>query len=196
MDKTKTTSTDTSKIEPIKSVKTDKPSQSTTNKDKEIATAIIVANKDGNVELSMTDVEKICSRIAAGMLVRKACQQEGISEGSFWGMVTRHEEARQLHIHARVSQAWMALEKIAQVEDDLDNRRTDPPTAKVLLDSLRWRLGKMIPLQFGEQKADTPPQVPITITAILAFDPSGQAGSAVTITPISNENKQIDKNVR
>ena len=191
MGKSKTTTADPSKVRPIKSAKAAKPRNTSTEEDNRLLESIIAEDKTTVCELSMNDVENICLKIATGMLVKTACKQEGISEKAFWNTVTRREEARAVHIHARVSQAWLALEKIAQVEDDLDARRTDPQTAKVLLDSLRWRLGKMLPLQFGEQKTDGPVNIPVTITAILAFDPSGRPGSEITITPITNENKQL-----
>ena len=116
-----------------------------------------------------------------------------------------HDEFRDQHLRARERSAWLALDKMIQIEITLEARRISGNDARVILENLRWRLSRMLRTIFGDfQPNQTTPQIgPITITAVMGFQPSETGQIVVNPTPINvqvtdkpNENNQLPEPVR
>ena len=150
--------------------------------------------------------EKICEIIASGESLVKACEADDMPAiSTVWSWIrSNNDNLQERHRYAREQSAWSCLEKLIQVENSLEKRLIDSQAARVMLDSIRWRMSKVLPLIFGDTQPNQTPQLgPITITAVMGFQPSETGQIVVNPTPINvqvtdkpNENNQLPEPVR
>ncbi len=55
------------------------------------------------------------------------------------------------YARARALQAHREFDELKEVEGELKAGKIDPHTARVLIDSIKWRLAKMLPRVYGER---------------------------------------------
>lgn len=100
--------------------------------------------------------EDICSQIADNKSLRTICAQDGMPDPSTiirWlaRKGKEYEEFRTQYAHSRELQADTIYEDIISIEADLRAGVIDAPTARVLIDSHKWRAGKMRPKVYGDK---------------------------------------------
>jgi hypothetical protein len=96
---------------------------------------------------------EICAQIADNKSIRTICKQKNmpaIRTIFYW--LDKHEDFLQQYARAKELQADAIYEDIIEIEGDLRAEIIDPSTARVLIDSHKWRAGKMKPQKYGDKQ--------------------------------------------
>ena len=101
--------------------------------------------------------KKICSEIADNKSLRTICSAKAMPAPKTIIAWLAHpselyDEFRKQYAHSREMQADVIYEDIISIEADLRAGVIDPHTARVLIDSHKWRAGKMRPKVYGDLK--------------------------------------------
>ncbi len=99
---------------------------------------------------------KICELLADGhslLAISKMPWMPRISTLQGWAWhADRSSEAFVVnYARARALQAHSEFDELKEVEGELKAGKIDPHTARVLIDSIKWRLAKMLPRVYGER---------------------------------------------
>jgi hypothetical protein len=98
--------------------------------------------------------EEICSRIADNESLRSICKSPKMPNAkTVYRWIKSHPEFARQYILAHDDQADATYEDIIAIETDLRAGIIDAPTARVLIDSHKWRAGKMRPKKYGDASA-------------------------------------------
>ena len=95
---------------------------------------------------------QICNRVAAGEPLTKVCEDKGLP--SYLTVCKWFREVPDFereYARARADSAEAGYFEIMEVEKDLAAGKTDPNTARVLIDSIKWRIGRMKPKVYGDR---------------------------------------------
>ena len=104
--------------------------------------------------------ERICQHLADGMSLLSIAGLEGFpTEGCMRNWARKPEYSDQEFItsyaRARIDGCDSQFEELREIEDRLAGKEgttpIDPNAARALLDSIKWRLAKMIPDLYGER---------------------------------------------
>lgn len=93
----------------------------------------------------------ICDRISEGLTVEMACEAEGVVKRSFYRWLPVHEQLSHLYRHARACRADSQFDEIETIELSVLAGEVQPTVARVVLESMRWRLSKMVPGKYGDR---------------------------------------------
>ena len=95
----------------------------------------------------------ICHYIAQGKSLVTICKRKGAPS---YSMITRwladNTEFRVMYARARESAGDAAYEKIVEIERRLEAKEIDAHTARVLIDSIKWRASKLKPRVYGDHQ--------------------------------------------
>lgn len=96
------------------------------------------------------DVDKILELISSGMSTMKACKECGTKKDRLFD---RLEEFGRWddYTHAQEKRGDAYADKIDEIEDELRQGLIDAQTARVLIDSQKWKACKFFPRMFGER---------------------------------------------
>ncbi len=100
--------------------------------------------------------EKICAGLAAGQSILAIARIEGMPPESTirrWGRNPKwsSEEFVAEFARAREDNAHHHFDRMQEIEARLEQEDIDPHAARVLLDSMKWRLAKQLPRSFGDR---------------------------------------------
>ena len=96
---------------------------------------------------------KICALIADNRSLRTICKKPELpSMGTVLTWLRDKPDFLTQYARARSEQAEAIYEDIGDIEADLRAGVIDPNTARVLIDSHKWRAGKMRPKKYGERQ--------------------------------------------
>ena len=99
---------------------------------------------------------KICERLADGHSLLAISKMPGMPkistmQGWAWTPDWSDESFVGNYAHARALQAHREFDEMKETEGELKAGKIDPHTARVLIDSIRWRLSKMLPRVYGDR---------------------------------------------
>lgn len=109
--------------------------------------------------------DRICERLAAGESLRKASAAEGVAPTTVLNWTEENKEFDEQYTRTRTRAYGMLAEQILEISDRSDgdtwtdddgNVRTDAERvarAKLMVDSRKWILSKMLPKVYGDKLA-------------------------------------------
>ncbi len=102
--------------------------------------------------------EKICTALAAGQSILAIARIEEMPPESTirrWGRNPKcsSEEFVAEFARAREDNADHHFDRMQEIEARLEQQDIDPHAARVLLDSIKWRLAKQLPRSYGDRTA-------------------------------------------
>ncbi len=102
--------------------------------------------------------EKICAALAAGQSILAIARLEGMPPESTirrWGRNPKWScgEFVAEYARAREDNAHHHFDRLQEIEARLEQEDIDPHAARVLLDSMKWRLAKQVPRSYGDRTA-------------------------------------------
>lgn len=89
--------------------------------------------------------------VAEGMSIVKACKDRGISTRSFYDLIETNEELKQTYTRAREDRGDTCLDKIEDYQKKLEKGEIDAATARVLIDTEKWKAGKFNQRMYGDK---------------------------------------------
>ncbi len=101
--------------------------------------------------------EKICDLLSQGNSVLAISKTKGMpSEATIrnWGREPKYSDVDFVANYARARDAGAhhEFDRIREIEDQIVSKEIDPHAARVLIDSIKWRLSKMLPRQYGDRQ--------------------------------------------
>jgi hypothetical protein len=112
------------------------------------------------VSYSPEIAERICLRLAAGESLRKICQgSEFPGRDTVLGWVFKNPEFAEMYKTARAIQVQGYADEVLDIADDSSGDVNEDGTvnhanvqrARLMVDSRKWVLAKMLPKQFGDK---------------------------------------------
>lgn len=98
------------------------------------------------------DIQLVLDDIADGsMPVFKACEKHGITKSHFWKAIQKFPEVEDHYIRAREYRAHWRYEDLDNTIEDLANGVIDPNTARVIIDTRKWQMGKEKAKVYGDK---------------------------------------------
>ncbi len=102
--------------------------------------------------------EKICTALAAGQSILAIARIEGMPPESTirrWGRNPKwsSDEFVAEYARAREDNADHHFDRMQEIEKRLEKEEFCPNSARVLLDSIKWRLSKQLPRSYGDRTA-------------------------------------------
>lgn len=96
---------------------------------------------------------EICILIEDNKSIRYICDIEGMpASPTLFRWLREHEAFSKQYARAKEIQADMIYNDIIVIEQELRDNTIDSNTARVLIDSHKWRAGKMRPKVYGDQQ--------------------------------------------
>lgn len=100
--------------------------------------------------------EKICDLLSDGRSVLAISKMDGMPpESTIRGWARKAETSSQAFVasyaRAREMGADHEFDRIEEIEKDLIAKEIDPHVARVLIDSIKWRLSKKLPRVYGDR---------------------------------------------
>ena len=97
---------------------------------------------------------EICERISNGENIKNILdsdREKYPTFKTFCNWKRDNEELLHLYTRSREDKSEMVDAKIDQTMDDLANGSIDAPTARVIIDTLKWKAGKYYPKMYGDK---------------------------------------------
>lgn len=103
-------------------------------------------------DYSQECADLICDRVADGQSVRRICSDDDMpNRSTVLRWLDQFPEFAAKHARARVLQADVLDEDMADIEDRTLNNEIDPAAARVVLGSKQWRAARMAPKKYGDR---------------------------------------------
>lgn len=99
--------------------------------------------------------EELLQDISNGKSVYRACEERHLSPYSFREYVASDENIKAKYTQAREERGDRCLDKIEQYEEMLLQGSLDSATARVLIDTEKWKACKFYPKMFGDKQEIT-----------------------------------------
>lgn len=84
----------------------------------------------------------ICRGISGGLSVKKAAENNGSKEATFFDWLIKSDKLSEEYVKARVYRADARYESIDGVIDDMRNKDIDSSMARVQIDTIKWQCGR------------------------------------------------------
>ncbi len=97
------------------------------------------------------NVHKVIADFEKGMSITKACQIQKVSTASFYKIVDNNEELKNELAHARENRGDLCLDVIETIQQKLADGKIDANTARVLIDTEKWKATKFYPRLYGDK---------------------------------------------
>lgn len=94
--------------------------------------------------------DEILKLVSDGTSLKRACEQVGISRDTFNEHVKKNKDLSDRYACAREERGSSYADKIDDIEQKLLSGEVDSSTARVLIDSLKWKASKFNPQKFGD----------------------------------------------
>jgi len=101
-----------------------------------------------------TIARKICDRLSAGESLTAICKDPKMPSTSMvfrWLRDERYSKFRDWYTRARDDQAELGFEEIAEICKLVRSGDLDPNAARVEIDAIKWRLGKLRPSKYSDK---------------------------------------------
>ncbi len=96
--------------------------------------------------------DTICDEIADGKSLRSVCARKAMPDKkTVLRWLRQNEDFRAQYARAREAAADAAYEDIVEIESKLMAKEMHPNTARVLIDSIKWRASKLKPKVYGDR---------------------------------------------
>lgn len=99
------------------------------------------------------DVEKVLEDVANCMSVVKACKNQGCSSQSFYDKLETVEGLKERYVRAKEDRGDCCTDKIEEYQQQLKDGLIDAATARVLIDTEKWKAGKFNQRMYGDKQA-------------------------------------------
>lgn len=94
--------------------------------------------------------DDILDYIRNGGSLTQACKDNKIGKDAFYIYLRENPERQNQYTHAREGCGDFYFDEIGEIEKKLLNREIDASTARVLIDSLKWKACKLFPRAYGD----------------------------------------------
>lgn len=91
--------------------------------------------------------------VGNGMSIVKACKDRGISTRSFYDLIETREDLKQTYTRAREDRGDTCTDKIEEYQKKLEQGEIDAQTARVLIDTEKWKAGKFNQRMYGDKQS-------------------------------------------
>jgi len=105
------------------------------------------------IEFDFKLCEEICEQVASGMAITKVLnsKKEYPSWATFRKWKNENKELLTLYTRARQDKAEPLDEKIDELLNKLETGKIKSDVARVMIDTLKWKLSKYYPKMFGDK---------------------------------------------
>ena len=117
-------------------------------------------------------VEAVFGLVAEGKSVTAACAEVGLARSVFYREILADTQTWDAYARAREACAEVHFDEIADLEAEAKTGIVDPQTFRVLLDSKKWRLGKMNIRFSDKQIVEQKTTLDATVQGSVSLDPS------------------------
>ena len=117
-------------------------------------------------------IEAVFGLIAEGESVTAACASVGVARSVFYREILADRNVWDAYTRAREACAEVHFDEIADLEAEAKSGGVDPQTFRVLLDSKKWRLGKMNIRFSDKQVIEQKTTLDATVQGSVSLDPS------------------------
>lgn len=91
-------------------------------------------------------------KISDGWSVYKACQHIQVSNATFYKFIEENPEANKEFCTAKEIRGDRCIDKIEEFQQQLLLKEIDPATARVLIDTEKWKACKFYPKMYGDKQ--------------------------------------------
>lgn len=97
-------------------------------------------------------LDEILDDVVNGGSMKKACNSRGYTTQDFWNAADKDKTGEILGRYARAKEERgdSCLDKIEAYQQDLIAKKIDAQTARVLIDTEKWKAGKFYPNMYGD----------------------------------------------
>ena len=96
--------------------------------------------------------DDIIDDVANGMSVVKACKDRHISTQSFYDYIETDEKLKETYTRAREDRGDTCTDKIEEYQKKLERGEIDAQTARVLIETEKWKAGKFNQRMYGDKQ--------------------------------------------
>lgn len=96
--------------------------------------------------------DKICLGVSEGKSIHSIAQELNIAPASIFLWLSNNKDFSDNYEKARKVQADLTFESMIELENKVLNGDIHPYNFKVVNDSMKWRLGKMLPKKYGDKQ--------------------------------------------
>lgn len=96
--------------------------------------------------------QKFLDLISDGKSVYLASQILGVCQETFYKLIDSSEEKKNDYTKARQTRGDRCLDRIEQFQMQLLTKEIDAPTARVLIDTEKWKACKFYPKMYGDRQ--------------------------------------------
>lgn len=96
--------------------------------------------------------DDIINDVAKGMSVVKACRDRKISTQSFYDYIETDARLKETYTRAREDRGDTCLDKIEDYQKKLEKGEIDAATARVLIETEKWKAGKFNQRMYGDKQ--------------------------------------------
>ena len=96
--------------------------------------------------------EQVLEYVTNGNSVHKACEKMGTKDKYFFEFLKKNPDKEDDYIQAREARGDRCIDKIEELEQKLLNKEIDPMTARILIDTEKWKACKFYPKMYGEKQ--------------------------------------------
>lgn len=97
------------------------------------------------------NAQKVIRDFANGMSITKACQVQKVSTASFYQLIDSNEKLKNELARARENRGDLCLDTIEKIQQNLADGKIDANTARVLIDTEKWKATKFYPRLYGDK---------------------------------------------
>ena len=96
--------------------------------------------------------QKFLDLISGGNSVYKASKEMKIKEDTFYNLIDNDDKKRDEYTKARQTRGDRCLDRIELFQMQLLGKEIDAPTARVLIDTEKWKACKFYPKMYGDRQ--------------------------------------------
>lgn len=97
-------------------------------------------------------LDDILEDVSNGMSIVKACKSRGVSTRTFYDLIEVNDKIKQTYTRAREDRGDICTDKIEEYQTMLLKGRIDANTARVLIDTEKWKAGKFNQRMYGDKQ--------------------------------------------
>jgi hypothetical protein len=148
----------------MKPVKTRKPSKEEVKAKADRAAAKAESLEAGNPvmgrpsKFTLSLGCRICEMIADAIPLARICNSEDMPDQStVYRWLREHEDFRHEYVRAREARADARMDRIDEITNKVEAGELKPDVARVMIDAIKWQMGKEKPKAYGDKVALTDP---------------------------------------
>lgn len=84
--------------------------------------------------------------------VSKICKELKLSTAQYYDALEKNQIFKRLHVHAHTERAEKCVDQIHEALQELKDKKMDPSSARVYIDTKKWEAAKYCPRFFGERQ--------------------------------------------